>query len=112
MAPPIPAAASVFAPTVARPAVEVAPAGNGPHEVAPAVIAVAPVAATAVAVPSTAPIIVPGRAQSLPREADRAQQRWAAEEKEHRRLRRNIITATVGIILLLLLSLILMKIAG
>jgi hypothetical protein len=58
------------------------------------------------------PMAAPGRAQSLPREADRAHERWAAEEKEHRRLRRNIITAAAGIVMLLLLALILMKIAG
>ncbi|MGH7135000.1 MAG: hypothetical protein ACREHD_04625 [Pirellulales bacterium] len=62
--------------------------------------------------PVAAPLTVPGGGQSLPREADRAHQRWAAEEKEQRRLRRNIITATAGVILLLLLALILMKIAG
>ncbi|HVA48917.1 MAG TPA: hypothetical protein VNH11_21300 [Pirellulales bacterium] len=58
------------------------------------------------------PVSAPGQAQSLPRERDRNIERLTMEEKEQRRLRRNIITATVGVVLLLMLTLILMKIAG
>jgi hypothetical protein len=62
---------------------------------------------------SNIPIVVAAsQPQSLPRELDRTAQRLNAEEKEHRRLQRNIITATIGIVMLLLLMLILMKIAG
>ncbi|HQU42871.1 MAG TPA: hypothetical protein PK867_08660 [Pirellulales bacterium] len=48
----------------------------------------------------------------MPRERDRNYERLAVEEKEQRRLRRNIITATVGVVLLLTMTLVLMKIAG
>ncbi|HWB08526.1 MAG TPA: hypothetical protein VG826_04855 [Pirellulales bacterium] len=56
--------------------------------------------------------VAPAKPQSLPREGDRTSRRLAAEVKEHQRLRRNIITATIGVVLLLLLMTILMKIAG
>jgi hypothetical protein len=59
-----------------------------------------------------APIAATGRPQSLPRESDRTLERWNAEEKEHKRLRRNILTATFGVVMLVLLALLLMKIAG
>lgn len=79
-------------------------------------IAVAAVTAPVVAAPASplraAPVAAPSREQSLPRVADRTHQRWTAEEKEQRRLRRNIITATIGVVLLLLMTLVLMKIAG
>jgi hypothetical protein len=69
------------------------------------------------AAPLTAALNVPrvvslSAPQSLPREGDRTTRRLATEDKEQRRLRRNIITATIGVVLLLLLMTILMKIAG
>jgi predicted nucleic acid-binding Zn ribbon protein len=57
-------------------------------------------------------VVAASNAQSLPREGDRTSRRLSAEEKEQRRLRRNIITATVGVVLLLILMTVLMKIAG
>ncbi|OYV88466.1 MAG: hypothetical protein B7Z73_08485 [Planctomycetia bacterium 21-64-5] len=62
--------------------------------------------------PNAVPVSASGQAQSLPRERDRNYERLAVEEKEQRRLRRNIITATVGVVLLLTMTLVLMKIAG
>lgn len=96
------------------PAVGAAPATTDDKlsDVATAVAPPAPFVAAPVAPTAAPPLAMPGRAQSLPREIDRAHQRWTAEEKEQRRLRRNIITATAGVILLLLLALVLMKIAG
>jgi CHASE3 domain sensor protein len=57
-------------------------------------------------------VVAPSQPQSLPREGDRTNRRLAVEEKEQRRLRRNIITATIGVVLLLILMTVLMKIAG
>jgi predicted nucleic acid-binding Zn ribbon protein len=58
------------------------------------------------------PVSALGHAQSLPRGRDRNVERAEDEEKEQRRLRRNIITATIGVVMLMLLAMVLMKIAG
>lgn len=94
------------APAIVPPVEDFARSDSSPG---PAVV-IAPAAAPLR--PQAVPVSAPGQTQSLPRGRDRNYERAEAEEKDQRRLRRNIIAATVGIVLLLLMTLLLMKIAG
>lgn len=63
---------------------------------------------------SPTPVVVAARKrQSLPDEpSDRAQRKLTDEERQHRRLRRNIITASLCLAVLLIVMAILLKLGG
>lgn len=67
------------------------------------------------AAPSTAAPVAPAarKPQTLPEEpGDRAQRKLTEEERQHRRLRRNIITASLCLAVLLIVMAILLKLGG